>query len=139
MFRMFTETLALSLVVLGMTSALAFAQSDGSRYDTRKYDTRRSDTGRSESPGIAGSAGTGVGTGAAVSDVGRPTSRPERYDPMGRADYREDPNWYQSWNYVGSGGNNVGLSNARNPYAESSVPPGFNSPGADRWDASRNR
>jgi hypothetical protein len=134
MFRMFTKTLAIALIVLAIASMPAFAQSDGSRYDTR-----RSDTGMSESPGIAGSAGTGVGTGAAVSDVGRPMSRPGQYDTMGRADYRENTNWwYQSWNYVGSGGNNFG-PNAGNPYTNNSMPPGFNNPGADRGDATQNR
>jgi hypothetical protein len=44
----------------------------------------------------------------------------------------EDPYWNQSWNYVGSGGSNLGLRNGRNPYAAPLEPRGFNDPGADR-------
>ena len=43
-----------------------------------------------------------------------------------------NPYWNQSWNYVGSGGSNLGLRHGRNPYAEPQEPRGFNDPGADR-------
>jgi len=43
-----------------------------------------------------------------------------------------NPYWNQSWNYVGSGGSNLGLHNGRNPYAEPREPRGDNDPGADR-------
>jgi nucleoside-specific outer membrane channel protein Tsx len=43
----------------------------------------------------------------------------------------QDPYWNQSWNYVGSGGSNLGLRNGRNPFAEPLEPRGFNDPGAD--------
>jgi hypothetical protein len=43
----------------------------------------------------------------------------------------EDPYWNQSWNYVGSGGSNLGLRNGMNPYAAPLEPRGFNGPGAD--------
>jgi nucleoside-specific outer membrane channel protein Tsx len=42
-----------------------------------------------------------------------------------------NPYWNQSWNYVGSGGSNLGLRNGMNPYAAPLEPHGFNSPGAD--------
>ena len=44
----------------------------------------------------------------------------------------QDPGWHQSWNYVGSGGANLGLQNGKNPYAEPVEPQGFNNTGADR-------
>ena len=44
----------------------------------------------------------------------------------------EDPYWNQSWNYVGSGGSNLGLRNGVNPYAAPLEPRGFNGSGADR-------
>ena len=43
----------------------------------------------------------------------------------------QDPYWNQSWNYVGSGGSNLGLRNGMNPYAAPLEPRGFNGPGAD--------
>jgi hypothetical protein len=44
----------------------------------------------------------------------------------------QDPIYRQSWNYVGSGGTNLGLHSGRNPYAAPVEPQGFNNPGADR-------
>ena len=100
MGRTVRKTLALSLTVLGMTSALALAQPSNTNLST----------GTRASTEMAGSAGT-----SAVSAA----------DSV-------DPYWNQSWNYVGSGGSNLGLRNGVNPYAEPREPRGFNDPGADR-------
>ena len=67
-------------------------------------------TGTRASTAMAGSAGTSA------------TSAADSVDPYGN----------QSWDYVGSGGNNLGLHNGRNPYAEPREPRGSNGPGADR-------
>ena len=88
MVRTFRKTLALSLMVLGMTSTLALAQ--------------------------PGNTHANAGTSA--------TSAADRANPY----------WNQSWDYVGSGGSNLGLRNGKNPYAEPLEPRGFNDPGADR-------
>ena len=88
MVRTFRKTLALSLMVLGMTSTLALAQ--------------------------PGNTNANAGTSA--------TSAADS----------EAPYWNQSWNYVGSGGSNLGLRNGKNPYAAPLEPRGFNDPGADR-------
>jgi len=53
-------------------------------------------------------------------------------DSSSHAANSQDPVWHQSWNYVGSGGTNLGLHNGKNPYAEPVEPQGFNNPGADR-------
>jgi hypothetical protein len=97
--RTLRKTLALSLMVLGMTSTLALAQPGNTNANT---DTRASTA-------MASSAGTSA-TSAAGS---------------------EDPYWNQSWNYVGSGGSNLGLRNGVNPYAAPLQPRGFNYPSAD--------
>ncbi len=100
MVRTFRKTLALSLMVLGMTSTLALAQPGNTN----------ANAGTRASTEIAGSAGTSA-TNAAD---------------------RANPYWNQSWDYVGSGGSNLGLRNGKNPYAEPLEPRGFNDPGADR-------
>jgi hypothetical protein len=106
--RTLRKTLALSLTVLGMTSTLALAQpgNTNANVDTRASTAMASSAGTSATSANAGTSAT-------------------------NAAGSEDPYWNQSWNYVGSGGSNLGLRNGMNPYAAPLEPHGFNSPGAD--------
>ena len=108
MVRTLRKTLALSLTVLGMTSTLALAQpgNTNANADTRASTAMASSAGTSATSANAGTSAT-------------------------NAAGSEDPYWNQSWNYVGSGGSNLGLRNGKNPYAEPREPRGDNYPGAD--------
>ena len=107
--------MALALAVFGMTSTLVLAQPG----DTN------TNAGMRASAAMAGRAYT------SATSVNAGTRASSADTSVSSAADSQDPYWNQSWNYVGAGGENLGLRNGKNPYAAPRWPRGNNYPSAD--------